>query len=109
MKPILFIFRSFNDLDHMLPIVDHALNNNRSIILTCINSEFDMKDFRIQYLKNKFSFCTEYIYQLGYKIDTVLSKIITQLDTLLDEDFDPNKVTCSVDNKEVDCDTWEDK
>ncbi|MBD85246.1 MAG: hypothetical protein CL743_01815 [Chloroflexi bacterium] len=64
MKPILFIFRSFNDLDHMLPIVDHALNNNRSIILTCINSEFDMKDFRIQYLKNKFSFCTEYIYQL---------------------------------------------
>ena len=52
---------------------------------------------------------TEYIYQLGYKIDTMLSKIISQLDVILDEDFDPNKVTCSVDNKEVDCDTWEDK
>ena len=29
---------------------------------------------------------TEYIYQLGYKIDTVLSKIITQLDTILEDD-----------------------
>ena len=52
---------------------------------------------------------TEYIYQLGYKIDTVLSKIITQLDTLLEDDFNPDNVTCSIDNKEVDCDTWEDK
>ena len=52
---------------------------------------------------------TEYIYQLGYKIDTVLSKIITQLDTLLEDDFNPDNVTCSIDNKEVDCNTWEDK
>ena len=52
---------------------------------------------------------TEYIYQLGYKIDTVLSKIITQLDTILEDDFNPDNVTCSIDNKEVDCDTWEDK
>ena len=52
---------------------------------------------------------TEYIYQLGYKIDTVLSKIITQLDTLLEDDFNPDNVTFSIDNKEVDCDTWEDK
>ena len=51
---------------------------------------------------------TEAIYQLGYKIDTLLSKIISQLDTLIKEDFNPDKVTCSVDDKEVDCDTWED-
>ena len=50
---------------------------------------------------------TEAIYQLGYKIDTLLSKIISQLDTLIKEDFNPDKVTCSVDDKEVDCNTWE--
>ena len=50
---------------------------------------------------------TESIYQLGYKIDTMLSKIISQLDTLIKDDFNPDKVTCSVDDKEVDCNTWE--
>ena len=50
---------------------------------------------------------TESIYQLGYKIDTMLSKIISQLDTLIKEDFNPNNVTCSIDDKEVDCETWE--
>ena len=50
---------------------------------------------------------TEHIYQLGYKIDNLLTKIIGQLDTVLDDDFNPDKVTCSVDDKEVDCDTWE--
>ena len=29
---------------------------------------------------------TESLYKLGYKIDTLLSKIISQLDTLLEED-----------------------
>ena len=29
---------------------------------------------------------TEYLYKLGYKIDTLLSKIISQLDTLIEED-----------------------
>ena len=52
---------------------------------------------------------TESIYKLGFKIDTLLSKIISQLDTVLDTEFDPNKVTCSVDDKQVDCDTWNDE
>ena len=29
---------------------------------------------------------TEYIYKLGYRIDTLLTKIISQLDTVLEED-----------------------
>ena len=32
---------------------------------------------------------TESIYKLGYKIDTLLSKIITQLDVLLEKDYPP--------------------
>ena len=32
-----------------------------------------------------------------------------KLDVILNDDFDPNRVTCSVDNKEVDCDTWDEK
>ena len=30
---------------------------------------------------------TESIYKLGYKIDTLLSRIISQLDTLIEEDY----------------------
>ena len=52
---------------------------------------------------------TEAIYKLGYQIDTLLSKIISQLDALIKEDFNPNNVTCSIDDKEVDCDTWEEE
>tara|TARA_Y100001963_G_C6632210_1_gene376841 strand:+ start:96 stop:443 length:348 start_codon:yes stop_codon:yes gene_type:complete len=50
---------------------------------------------------------TESIYKLGYKIDNILSKLISQLDTITNDEFNPDKVTCSVDDKEVDCDTWE--
>ena len=50
---------------------------------------------------------TESLYRLGYKIDNLLSKIISQLDTVLKDEFNPDDVTCSVDDKEVDCDTWE--
>ena len=31
---------------------------------------------------------TEYIYKLGFKIDTLLSKIIAQLDTIIEEEND---------------------
>ena len=52
---------------------------------------------------------TEYLYRLGYKIDNVLSKIISQLDTVLKDEFNPDKVTCSIDDKQVDCDTWDEE
>ena len=51
----------------------------------------------------------ESIYKIGYRIDTLLSKLIGQLDVILEDDFDPDNVTCSVDDKQVDCDTWEDQ
>ena len=50
---------------------------------------------------------TESLYRLGYQIDNVLSKIISQLDTVIKDEFNPNNVTCSIDDKEVDCNTWE--
>ena len=52
---------------------------------------------------------TEYLYRLGYKIDNVLSKIISQLDTVLKDEFDADKVTCSIDDKQVDCNTWDEE
>ena len=52
---------------------------------------------------------TETIYKLGYKIDTLLSKIITQLDDIIKDDFNPDKVYCAVDDKKVDCNTWEEE
>ena len=49
----------------------------------------------------------ESIYKIGYRIDTLLSILIGQLDVILEVDFDPDKITCSIDNVPVDCDTWE--
>ena len=47
--------------------------------------------------------------QLGKEFVTKIDKVIDQLDVILKEDFDPTKVTCSVDDKDVDCDTWEEE
>ncbi len=40
----------------------------------------------------------------GAKFLQSIDKLIASMDK-----FDPEKVTCSVDDKEVDCDTWEEK
>ena len=45
---------------------------------------------------------TEMLYDLGYKIDTALGKIIDQLDTIIKDDFKSENVTCTIDDKEVD-------
>ena len=50
----------------------------------------------------------ERIKQIGFRIDQSLERIISRLDVILEDDFDPDKVTCTVDDKKVDCDTWED-
>ncbi len=47
--------------------------------------------------------------QLGKEFVTKIDKVIDQLDVILKDDFDPTKVTCSVDDKEVDCNTWEEE
>ena len=52
---------------------------------------------------------TESLYRLGYKIDNVLSKLISQLDTIIKDEFDADKVTCSIDDKQVDCNTWDEE
>ena len=40
----------------------------------------------------------------GAKFLQSIDKLIASMDK-----FDPDQVTCSVDDKEVDCDTWEEK
>ena len=40
----------------------------------------------------------------GAKFLQSIDKLIASMDK-----FDPEKVTCSVDDKEVDCETWEEK
>ena len=52
---------------------------------------------------------TESLYRLGYKIDNVLSKLISQLDTITNDEFNPDKVTCTIDDKQVDCNTWDEE
>ncbi len=39
------------------------------------------------------------------------AKFLQSIDHLIEsmDDFDPDKVTCTVDDKEVDCETWEEK
>ena len=43
----------------------------------------------------------------GAKFIQSLDKLIESIDWVQLDKFDANKVTCSVDDKEVDCDTWE--
>ena len=45
---------------------------------------------------------TETIMQIGYKIDTALAKIIDTLDNITNDKFDPENVTCTIDDKQVD-------
>ena len=45
----------------------------------------------------------------GAKFIQSLDKLIESIDWVQLDKFDANKVTCSVDDKEVDCDTWEEK
>tara|TARA_B100001142_G_scaffold329561_1_gene393344 strand:+ start:5842 stop:7098 length:1257 start_codon:yes stop_codon:yes gene_type:complete len=66
MKTILFIFRSFNDVDHMTPLFDESLNQpDLRILISCINPYFDIKnDFRLNFIKHKHNVKIEYIYNL---------------------------------------------
>lgn len=63
---MLFIFREFNDLDHMTPIIDKALElNPKETIITCINPDLDIEnDSRIKYLQNKYNVELKYIYDV---------------------------------------------
>ena len=45
---------------------------------------------------------TETIMQIGYKIDTALAKLIDTLDNITNDKFDPENVTCTIDDKQVD-------
>ena len=47
------------------------------------------------------------IRELGRQLDKQLQTVIGQLDKIIETDFDPDKVQCTVDDKEVDCNTWE--
>ena len=45
----------------------------------------------------------------GAKFIQSLDKLIESIDWVQLDKFDANKVTCTVDDKEVDCETWEQK
>ena len=45
----------------------------------------------------------------GAKFIQSLDKLIESIDWVQLDKFDANKVTCTVDDKEVDCDTWEER
>ena len=45
----------------------------------------------------------------GAKVIQSLDNLIESIDWVQLDKFDANKVTCTVDDKEVDCDTWEEK
>ena len=69
-------------------LTDHLVNN-----MTKSEAPFDTEAYRnYKELVNKEkeqidpNNLTEHIYKLGFRIDTLLSKIISQLDTLIEED-----------------------
>lgn len=63
---VLFIFRAYNDLDHMTPIIYQALlDKDFHPTIACMDSDFNIKtDFRLKFLKSKFGISARYIYQI---------------------------------------------
>ena len=71
----------------------HSMNRFESLSDTMNEAPFDTEAYRnykalVDKEKEKIDTnnITESIYQLGYKIDNILSKIISQLDTIIEDD-----------------------
>ena len=80
-------------------LTDHLVNN-----MTKSEAPFDTEAYRnYKQLVDKEKEqidpdnLTEYIYKLGFKIDTLLSKLIGQLDTIIEEENDNKEKEITVD------------
>lgn len=77
---ILFFIRTFNDVDHMVPIIYKlAQHSSRKIFVLCQNPFFEIADdYRLNFLKEKFSHVMiDYIYN-SY-LPTVMHRVIAFL------------------------------
>ena len=80
-------------VDHLVSTMKPQSDNNSSTFYSKDDAPFDTQAYRnykelVNNEKEKIDpdNLTEYIYKLGFKIDTLLSKIIAQLDTIIDSE-----------------------
>lgn len=61
---IIFFINRFNDIDHMVPIVYRmAKDTNEEILILSLNPLYDISDdFRLNYLKDRYSIPVSYLY-----------------------------------------------
>ena len=92
---------NYNELvDHLVSTMKPQSDNNSSTFYSKDDAPFDTQAYRnykelVNNEKEKIDpdNLTEHIYKLGFKIDTLLAKLIGQLDeisTTLEEDFNDN-------------------
>ena len=81
MKTVLFIFREFNDLDHMAPLLHKTLTTQKiNPIIACADMDFDFtNDFRINHMKSIQNINIDYIFNYNEKRVKVLLLDIMQL------------------------------
>lgn len=81
MKNVLFLFRSYADLDHMVPLLHKAMTTRKiHPIVACTNIDFDFtNDFRIKHIKSIQNVNIDYLFNYNEKQVRVLLLNITQL------------------------------
>jgi len=65
LKSVLFLFRRYNDIDHMVPIIYRmAKEGHKNIKLFCLTPTVDIaNDFRLNFLEREFGLKTQHIYE----------------------------------------------
>ena len=66
---IIFLIRRYNDIDHVVPIIYRlAKDKFVNFAVLALNPDIDIQnDFRLQFLRNEFGICIEYIYKYNPK------------------------------------------
>lgn len=65
---IIFFIRRYNDIDHLVPVIDKiASENNSQILVYSINPDLNIDDFRLTYLLKSYGIKTQYVHHNPYE------------------------------------------
>jgi hypothetical protein len=97
-KKVLVALRTYNDIDHIVPIIWKAADEGHQIVVVCVSRYNFRDDYRIKYLTQFKNIKFHYIFEearlfrlLKYNFITILFYLVlTRVDTFLVEWWKPN-------------------
>ena len=80
---IIFFVRSFNDIDHMAPLIEHLCSENEFCVsVYCVDWNFDINaNINIEYLCSKYSLSTGHLW--NPRSDSLVTRILIHLISFL--------------------------